>query len=131
MEGRKKLGHGIGYKYAHDYPENYVKQQYLPDEVKEEQFYIPTENGYENHIKEALKTFKRGSLKKNCYEKSKKNSSIVDSNLLIAMIFVTLYCAITGSPYFMASLFTMLALPLLIYAYMFIYRIVKDKNEKK
>lgn len=30
----------------------------------------------------------------------------------------------------MASLFTMLALPLLIYAYMFIYRIVKDKNEK-
>ena len=31
----------------------------------------------------------------------------------------------------MASLFTMLALPLLIYAYMFIYRIVKDKNEKK
>ena len=51
----KKLGHGIGYKYAHDYPENYVKQQYLPDEVKEEQFYIPTENGYENHIKEHLK----------------------------------------------------------------------------
>ena len=39
----------------HDYPENYVKQQYLPDEVKEEQFYIPTENGYENHIKEHLK----------------------------------------------------------------------------
>ena len=53
--GAKKLGHGIGYKYAHDYPENYVKQQYLPDEVKEEQFYIPTENGYENHIKEHLK----------------------------------------------------------------------------
>ena len=53
--GAKKLGHGIGYKYAHDYPENYVKQQYLPDEVKEERFYIPTENGYENHIKEYLK----------------------------------------------------------------------------
>ena len=53
--GAKKLGHGIGYKYAHDYPENYVKQQYLPDEVKEERFYIPTENGYENHIKEHLK----------------------------------------------------------------------------
>ena len=49
---------------------------------------------------------------------------------LIAMVFVTLYCAVTGSPYFMASLFVMLGLPLLIYAYMFIYRIVKDKDEK-
>ena len=50
---------------------------------------------------------------------------------LIAMVFVTLYCAVTGSPYFMASLFVMLGLPLLIYAYMFIYRIVKDKDEKE
>lgn len=49
---------------------------------------------------------------------------------LIAMVFVTLYCAVTGSPYFMASLFVMLGLPLLIYAYMFVYRIVKDKDEK-
>ena len=49
---------------------------------------------------------------------------------LLLVIFVTLYCAITGSPYFMASLFVMLGLPLLIYAYMFIYRIVKDKDEK-
>ncbi|MCI6859545.1 MAG: replication-associated recombination protein A [Eubacterium sp.] len=49
--GAKKLGHGIGYKYAHDYPENYVKQQYLPDEIKEERFYEPTENGYEKTIK--------------------------------------------------------------------------------
>ena len=48
---------------------------------------------------------------------------------LIAMVFVTLYCAVTGSPYFMASLFVMLGLPLLIYAYMFIYRIVKDKDD--
>ena len=49
---------------------------------------------------------------------------------LIAMVFVTLYCAVTGSPYFMASLFVMLGLPLLIYAYMFIYRIIKMKNKK-
>ena len=41
--GAKKLGHGIGYKYAHDYPEHYVKQQYLPDELKEERFYVPEE----------------------------------------------------------------------------------------
>ena len=28
--GAERLGHGIGYKYAHSYPEHYVKQQYLP-----------------------------------------------------------------------------------------------------
>ena len=50
-----KLGHGIGYKYAHDYPNHYVKQQYLPDELKEERFYVPTENGYEKKIKAHLK----------------------------------------------------------------------------
>ena len=64
-------------------------------------------------------------------KKVKRIAALLMVIFLIAMVFVTLYCAITGSPYFMASLFTMLALPLLIYAYMFIYRIVKDKNEKK
>lgn len=49
---------------------------------------------------------------------------------LVAMVFITLYCAVTGSRYFMASLFTMLGLPLLIYAYMFIYRLMKDKNNR-
>ena len=33
-KGSKNLGHGIGYKYAHDYPNHYVEQQYLPDEIK-------------------------------------------------------------------------------------------------
>ena len=64
-------------------------------------------------------------------KKVKRIAALLIVIFLIAMVFVTLYCAITGSPYFMASLFTMLVLPLLIYAYMFIYRIVKDKNEKK
>ncbi len=49
-----KLGHGIGYLYAHDYPEHYVKQQYLPDEIVGERFYAPTEIGYERQIKERL-----------------------------------------------------------------------------
>lgn len=49
--GAKDLGHGIGYRYAHEYPENYVKQQYLPDAIRDERFYIPTENGYEKKIK--------------------------------------------------------------------------------
>ena len=53
-KGAANLGHGIGYKYAHNYPEHYVKQQYLPDEIKNERFYRPTEIGYEKKIKERL-----------------------------------------------------------------------------
>ena len=47
-----KLGHGLGYQYAHDFPNHYVEQQYLPDGLTEEQFYIPGENGYEKNIRE-------------------------------------------------------------------------------
>ena len=53
--GARKLGHGIGYKYAHDYPEHYVKQQYLPDQIAEERFYEPDGIGYEHRIKERLR----------------------------------------------------------------------------
>lgn len=52
--GARNLGHGIGYKYAHDYPEHYVKQQYLPDEMVGECFYEPSDNGYEKEIGERL-----------------------------------------------------------------------------
>ena len=52
--GHEKLGHGVGYKYAHDYPGHYVEQQYLPDEIKDEKFYIPGELGYEKKIREYL-----------------------------------------------------------------------------
>lgn len=58
-KGAAKLGHGIGYRYAHDYPDHYVKQQYLPDEISEEIFYQPTENGYEKKIKDRLDFLKR------------------------------------------------------------------------
>ena len=50
-----KLGHGIGYKYAHDYKDHYVKQQYLPYELNGKEFYNPTGNGYELKIKEHMK----------------------------------------------------------------------------
>ena len=56
--GAKKLGHGIGYKYAHDYPEHYVKQQYLPDEIKDAVFYEASDNGYEQTIKAHMKRIK-------------------------------------------------------------------------
>jgi len=53
--GSAKLGHGIGYKYAHDYPNHYVKQQYLPDEIKDAVFYEASDNGYEQTIKAHMK----------------------------------------------------------------------------
>lgn len=49
-----KLGSGIGYLYAHDYKNNYVKQQYLPYELSGKEFYTPSQNGYEKKIKEHL-----------------------------------------------------------------------------
>ena len=57
-KGAKDLGRGTGYKYAHDYPNHYVKQQYLPDEVDGEQFYFPSNNGYEREIKDRFNKIK-------------------------------------------------------------------------
>ena len=54
-KGSQKLGHGVGYKYAHNYPNHYVKQQYLPSEIKDARFYEPSDNGKEKQIKEWLK----------------------------------------------------------------------------
>jgi putative ATPase len=54
----EKLGHGTGYKYAHDYPNHYVKQQYLPDGLTDEVFYEPTDIGYEKTIQEHMKKIK-------------------------------------------------------------------------
>ncbi len=48
--GSKNLGN-VGYKYAHDYPNHYVDQQYLPDNLMGSRFYEPGDNGYEKEIK--------------------------------------------------------------------------------
>lgn len=50
-----KLGHGTGYKYAHNYPNHYVEQQYLPYELSGKEFYKPSGNGYEVKIREHMK----------------------------------------------------------------------------
>ncbi len=50
-KGAKNLGRGTGYLYAHDYPKHYVRQQYLPEEIKDARFYEPGDNGYEKKIK--------------------------------------------------------------------------------
>ena len=61
-KGAQKLGHGIGYKYAHDYPHHYVEQQYLPDEIVGEKFYVPSENGHEKEIKRVDEVYSGKSM---------------------------------------------------------------------
>lgn len=57
-KGSAKLGHGIGYKYAHEYPNHYVKQQYLPDGLEDSRFYEPGDLGYEVEVKNYFKKIK-------------------------------------------------------------------------
>ena len=52
--GHEKLGHGVGYQYAHDFPNHFVNQQYLPSEILGARFYEPGDLGYERQIKERL-----------------------------------------------------------------------------
>lgn len=58
-KGAAKLGHGTGYKYAHDYPNHYVEQQYLPYELDGKEFYHPSGNGYEVKVKEHMRQIKK------------------------------------------------------------------------
>ena len=58
-KGAAKLGHGTGYKYAHDYPNDYVEQQYLPYELSGREFYQPSGNGYEVKIREHMARIKK------------------------------------------------------------------------
>ena len=57
---KKGLGHGVEYKYPHDYPGGYVKQQYLPDALKGSVYYEPTEHGREKYVKDRLDYLKKG-----------------------------------------------------------------------
>ena len=54
-KGAAKLGHGLDYKYSHDYPNHYVEQQYLPYELTGTKFYVPSDQGYEQKINEHMK----------------------------------------------------------------------------
>jgi putative ATPase len=55
-KGASKLGHGSGYKYAHDYPQHYVEQEYMPHKAV---YYEPTLQGYESKIKERMDKLKK------------------------------------------------------------------------
>ncbi len=60
-KGARNLNRGIGYQYAHDYKNHYVKQQYLPDDVQGERFYIPGELGEEKEKMEYLKKIRENA----------------------------------------------------------------------
>lgn len=53
-KGAAKLGHGLGYQYAHNYKNHYVIQQYLPDELVDTVFYEPSDQGYEKQVRTHL-----------------------------------------------------------------------------
>ncbi len=51
----REVGYGKGYKYAHDHPEHFVKQQNLPDSLQGKRFYTPGDQGYEKEVAARLK----------------------------------------------------------------------------
>ena len=55
----KNLGYGKDYKYAHDYANNFVDQQYLPDEIKDNRFWIPSDNPQEEKMRQRLESIKK------------------------------------------------------------------------
>lgn len=57
--GADKLGHGVGYRYVHEYPEHYTKQQYLPDGMEDARFYEPGELGYEKQVRTYLSNLEK------------------------------------------------------------------------
>lgn len=56
--GAKELGHGTTYKYPHSYPNHYIQQQYLPDNIKDRVYYKPGDNKNELSAKEYWKKIK-------------------------------------------------------------------------
>jgi putative ATPase len=56
----KDLDYGFGYKYAHDFPGNFIEQEFLPDELKGTRFYDPGMNAREEELRQRLKTYWKG-----------------------------------------------------------------------
>ena len=68
-KGAAKLGRGTGYLYAHDYPNHYVNQQYLPYELSGKEFYHPSGNGYEVKVREHMRRIKQEAKGKHTISK--------------------------------------------------------------
>lgn len=63
--GAQAMGHGVGYKYPHDFKDNYVPQDYLPDNIRDKVYYTPSENGHEKIIKDRMEYLKNKGEDKN------------------------------------------------------------------
>ena len=50
--GHERLGSGANYKYPHDYPGHYVRQEYMPPEVRGRKYYVPSDQGTELKLRE-------------------------------------------------------------------------------
>lgn len=57
--GAKDLGHGVGYRYAHDDPRGVVPQQYLPDDLAQSRYYHPTDRGFERQVGQRLEAVRK------------------------------------------------------------------------
>ncbi len=77
-EAAKKLGHGIGYLYPHDYEDGYVSQEYLPEEMRGISYYRPTSHGYESQIKKQLEKIDYFNKKKKIMEEDSENGDSPD-----------------------------------------------------
>jgi putative ATPase len=66
----EELGYGKDYKYAHDFQDAYVPQEYLPEELKDQVYYEPTNRGYEKIIKDKLMKWRK--LKASMHQGRKK-----------------------------------------------------------
>ena len=64
----KDLEYGKGYKYAHDYPDGQVEQEYMPEQLRGHTYYKPSEQGYEKEVKERLERWKRKMKKESISE---------------------------------------------------------------
>jgi len=53
------LGYGKDYKYPHDYPDHFVEEEYLPENLRGRTYYHPTEQGFEREIKKRLEYWRR------------------------------------------------------------------------
>ena len=60
----KDLGYGRGYRYAHHHPDEYVRQEYLPERLKGKVYYHPRDRGYEKIIKDRLQKWRALGKKK-------------------------------------------------------------------
>jgi putative ATPase len=63
----KDLGYGEDYKYPHDYPDHFVEEDYLPENIKGKTYYHPTEQGFEREIKRRLEFWRRKKMEKEKY----------------------------------------------------------------